>query len=103
MAGRWKPRIRFDPEWGLERMKKIEEFVKEEFGYSDEELENLEVLDYDTLRAFYEAMVKELIGEPAWERIGDYIDIDAMIQDDIKSGYITRFEFEGDTLYLREV
>jgi len=103
MAAKWKPKIRFVPEWGPNRMREIEEFIKKEFGYSDGELENLEVLDYDSLVAFYTEIIKETIGDYAWEKLGSYIDIDAMIRDDIMSGYITKFKFKGETLYLREV
>ena len=98
----YKPKAFFHTEFGPQLMKEVEEIIKKELGYTDEELEGLEVLTWNDLVAEYENYVKELIGEETWERLGPYIDIEAMIKDDIIGGWITEFEVRGGKLYLRE-
>ena len=98
----YKPRAFFHTEFGPEFMKRVEDTIKTELGYTDEELENLEILTWDDLVVDYEEAVKAMIGGDVWERLGYYIDIEAMIKDDILSGYITEVEVDGWTLYVRE-
>ena len=98
----YKPKVYFHTEFGPQFMKEVEETIKKELGYTDEELEGLEVLTWDDLVADYENYVKELIGGEAWERLGPYIDVEAMIKDDITSGWITELKAGSWKLYLRE-
>ena len=102
MGERYQPRIRIYPEFGSDLKREIEEYVKRELGYSDEDLENLEVYDLKTLVAQYEEIIEEMIGSDAWKRLSGYIDVEAMIRDDVISGYLTEFEVRGLKLFLRE-
>ena len=102
METQYKPRVFFYTEFGPEFMKEVEETIKKELGYTDEELEGLEVLTWDDLVAEYENNIKELIEAEAWEILGPYIDVEAMIKDDITSGWITEFKVGSWKLYLRE-
>ena len=98
----YKPRAFFRTEFGPEFMKRVEDTIKTELGYTDEELENLEILTWDDLVVDYEEAVKAMIGEEVWEKLGAYIDVEAMIQDDIIGGYITEIKVGEWTLYVRE-
>ena len=98
----YKPKAFFHTEFGPEFMKRVEDTIKKELGYSDEELKGLEVLTWDDLVAEYEETVRSMIGNDAWEKLGYYVDIEAMIKDDILSGYITEIKVDGWTLYVKE-
>ena len=92
----------FHTEFGEEYMEKVEECIKNELGYSDEELENLEVLTWDDLVRDYENSLEEMLGKELWEKLSYYIDVEEMIADDILSGGIFEIKVDGQTLYVRE-
>ena len=102
MEAVYKPRAFFHTEFGPEFMKRVEDTIKTELGYTDEELENLEILTWDDLVVDYEEAVKAMIGDEAWEKIGYYIDIEEMIRSDVISGYITEIKVGEWTLYVKE-
>jgi len=98
----YKPKAFFHTEFGPEFMKMVEDAIKEELGYTDEELENLEVFTWDDLVAEYEGTVKAMIGDELWEKLGYYIDIEGMIKNDLLSGNISKIKVKFWTLYVRE-
>jgi len=96
------PRAFFHTEFGEEFMEKVEEYIKNELGYSDDELGYLEVLTWDDLVRDYEETLKDMIGEDLWEMLSYYIDIEAMINDDVLGGSVTEIRVDGEKLYVRE-
>ena len=82
--------------------RKVEEIIKKELGYTDEELENLEIFTWDDLVAEYEETVKAMMGDELWEKLKYYIDIEGMIKDDLLSGNISKIKVKFWTLYVRE-
>ena len=99
---RWRPCINLGHFSIPSSILRVEDTIKEELGYTDKELENLEVFTWDDLVAEYEGAVRIAIGSDLWDKLGYYINIEAMVRDDILSGYITEFEVEGQKLYLKE-
>jgi len=81
-------------------LEEVKKFIQKEFGYTDEELESVEILDENQIIEYFEEYVKELIGENAWRQIGHYIDIEDMIHDDLMGGYLEKIEYKGKTYYF---
>ena len=96
------PRAYFYTDFCEEFTERIEEYIKNELGYSDEELGNLEVLTWDDLVRDYEEMLEDMLGSDLWEKLGSYIDVEAIIDDDILGGWISEIEVDGQKFYVRE-
>jgi len=96
------PRAYFHTEFSEEFMEKVEECIMTCLGYDEADLPWLEVFTIDDLIKDYEEMLKDMLGEDLWEKLSYYIDIEAMIRDDVLSGYIFEIKVDGQTLYVRE-
>ena len=96
------PRAYFRTEFGEEFMDKVEEEIMTSLGYDEADLPYLEVLTWDDLVRDYENSLEEMLGKELWEKLSYYIDVEAMIVDDILSGYIFEIEVDRQTLYVRE-
>jgi len=64
------------------------------------EKEEIEIYTLKEIIEHYEELVEEWIGKEAWEKLGFYIDIEAMIRDDIYSGYLAWEVGESGNIYF---
>ena len=88
------------PEFDTATTRELEEYLKREFGLTDDELEFIVVYTEEALIEYYDEFFEEEIGADLWGRLRPYVNIEAMIKDDVLSGYITPFEFKGRKMYI---
>jgi len=73
--------------------------IMEEYGYSREEVEGLEVYTREELEDYLWDLLTEIHGKDI-EQLLYYVDFDALIRDDEVSGYLEKIEHKGETLYF---
>jgi len=86
-------------EEGIE--KEVKKIIQKEMKYSDEEMQDLEVYDDDEIIEYFEELIKNEIGVLRWEWLSRFIDIKAMIEDEVAGGELMRVCYKGKYYYFR--
>ena len=78
----------------------MKEKIAKMLGYEENEIE---VFDEEGIKEYYEETLEEMLGKELFDKLISYIDVWAMINDDILSGFLMEVEVNGKKYYVMEV
>ena len=85
----------------MELTEELKQFLKQELGYTDEELENVRVYTREEWEDMMWGLYVEVYGDSI-TRLLWYVDWDLLLEDESLSGNVSVLEYQGKEIIVEE-